>query len=338
MAGGARDRQRSTGERAREWVPGLLRWPLRQADRVDGPTGFRGLGSFIVTVVRHTLGDRAMDFAASVAFRTILGIFPLMLLAISILGMLGETQSLERLLDTLEESAAMPDQLVELLRTQFEELRDRAPSSFTAGAVVSLGFAMWALSSAARALMSGLNQMYDVEDPRNTPRRWAFSLVIATGAVALLLLATAIVVGGRGIIGQALGFVELGEEAGFAWALLRWPVLALLILLVFSLAYSLAPHRERRFQLLTPGTLTAFVLWLVFAVGFSAWVNDYADYGQLYGILTGVVALMLYSFWSAVILFVGAEVDHVRRVRREAVRRGDDDDTARSRIAAGEGT
>lgn len=305
-------------------MPAVVRRAAATVDHLPGPAGFRGLGSFVVEVARCTAGDRAMDFAASVAFRAMLGIFPTMLLAISVLGVMGETDALEGFIDTLDDSAALPEDLVDLLKAQFEELRDRAPRSFTAGAVASLAVAMWALSSAARALMSGLNQMYDVEDPRTSVRRWLLSGVLAIGVVAVLLIATGLVVGGRGVIGTALGMVEQGEEAGFAWALVRWPVLALLVLMVFSFAYSLAPHHGRRFQLITPGTLTAFGLWLIFAFGFSAWVDNFADYGQLYGILTGVVALMFYCFWSAVILFIGAEVDHVRWVRSSETRSDDE--------------
>lgn len=293
---------------------------VARLDWLPAPADFRGLGSFVREVWQALARDRALDFAASVAFRIILGLFPTMLLAIAALAMFGEAEALDRFIGTLHESPAVPEELAQLLSEQFDELRASAPTSFTVGAIASLGVAMWALSSAARALMSGLNQMYGVEDPRQTVRRWLVSALMAIGAVSALLLSTAIIVGGRGVIGKALGLVDQGEEAGWAWAVLRWPVLALLVLLVFSLAYSLAPHHGRRFQLITPGTLTAFALWLVFAIGFSTWANNFADYGQVYGLIAGVVVLMLYAFWSAVILFVGAEVDHVRWQRDEQER------------------
>lgn len=306
--------------RARQRHGSLVQRAIARLDRLPAPADFRGLGSFGREVGQALARDRALDFAASVAFRVILGLFPTMLLAIAALATFGQTDALDRFIGTLHESPAVPEELAQLLSDQFEALRDTAPTSFTVGAIVSLGVALWALSSAARALMSGLNQMYGVEDPRQTVRRWLVSAAMAIGAVSALLLSTAIIVGGRGAIGKALGVVDQGEEAGWAWAVLRWPVLALLVLLVFSLAYSLAPHHGRKFQLITPGTLTAFGLWLVFAVGFSTWANNFADYGQVYGLITGVVVLMLYAFWSAVILFVGAEVDHVRWQRDERQR------------------
>jgi membrane protein len=272
---------------------------------------------YVRDVVKLLLRDRGLDFAASVAFRVVLAIFPAVVLTLSILGLFGATGVLEEFLETLEDGEALPDPVIALLKDMIEDLGERAPRSLSMGAAASLGLAAWALSSAFRAMMTGLNVMYDVEDQRSTIPRFLQSLVMSVVAVAMLLVATWTVVGGRGVIGRALGLIDQGEDAGWAWALVRWPVLVLLVLLAVSLVYSFAPADGRRFRLITPGTVTAVVLWLAFALGFSQWVNRFSDYGQLYGALAGVAVLMLYVFWSAVLLFIGAEVDHLRSIRRE---------------------
>lgn len=311
------DATRSSPEHLRRKTPdhGLGR-VLAPLDRIPGPEGFAGFGAFAWSVGRELMRDRGLDFAASVAFRVILGLFPMIFLSLAALALAGADDALSRFVETLRDSAAVPDSVAELLDDQIGSLRDEVPGAISFGGFTALALAVWALSSSFRALMSGLNVMYDIDDSRQTSVRFLVSFLMAATAVSMLILATVLVVGGRGVLGQMLGLVEQGEEAGWAWALARWPLLVLLVLLAISLVYSFGPADDRRFRLVTPGTLTALVLWLAFALGFSQWVDRFGDYGQLYGVVAGVAVLMLYIFWSAVILFVGAEVDHTRRMAK----------------------
>ena len=59
------------------------------------------------------------------------------------------------------------------------------------------------------------------------------------------------------------------------------------------------------------GSVVAFVLWLLFTGAFSLYVNATASYAKTYGALAGVVVLLLYLNYSALVLLLGAEVNQV---------------------------
>jgi membrane protein len=164
--------------------------------------------------------------------------------------------------------------------------------------------------------MNGLNRMHELEEERRWPARYALSVVMALVAGGLLLAATVFVVAGPHLLEAALA--EVGLDTGAAWwPPLRWPVLALLVLLSFSLTYAFAPSTRQRVRLLTPGTVFAALAWLAFSFAYSVWSDQRGSYGEVYGVMASMIVLLLYAYWSSVILFLGAAIDRVLAARRE---------------------
>lgn len=108
----------------------------------------------------------------------------------------------------------------------------------------------------------------------------------------------------------------VGRAVWDAWNLLQWPVLAGVGFLAFLLLYRYAPAAAASWRSLRPGALLALVLWLAFSVGFSVYVNAVPSYNAIYGALAGVVILMLYMYYSALVLLVGPELNRVTARRR----------------------
>jgi membrane protein len=93
------------------------------------------------------------------------------------------------------------------------------------------------------------------------------------------------------------------------WTWVRWPVVVLLLLLVVSLIYYLGPNIDQPFRYVTPGSISAIVVWIVASLLFSAYVDNFGNYGATYGSLGGMVVLLLYFFVSAMVLLLGAEIN-----------------------------
>jgi membrane protein len=95
------------------------------------------------------------------------------------------------------------------------------------------------------------------------------------------------------------------------WTWLRWPVVVLLLLLTIALIYYLGPNIDQPFRYVTPGSISAVVVWILASVGFSIYVENFGNYGATYGSLGGMVVLLLYFFVSATVLLFGAEINAV---------------------------
>ena len=105
--------------------------------------------------------------------------------------------------------------------------------------------------------------------------------------------------------------VGLGGVFQTAWSIAQWPILAFVVLFAFALIYYIAPAAKQRFRWISPGAIIAFAFWLVFSLVFSYYVGNFGSYNKTYGSLAGVIVLMLYVYYTAVIMLVGAEMNQV---------------------------
>jgi membrane protein len=78
-----------------------------------------------------------------------------------------------------------------------------------------------------------------------------------------------------------------------------------------AVLYHLCPNVKRRFRLVTPGSLAGTALWLAATIGFSFYVNGWANYNAMYGSLAAVVVLLTAFYMSGLALILGGQIDAV---------------------------
>ena len=95
----------------------------------------------------------------------------------------------------------------------------------------------------------------------------------------------------------------------FVWRWLRWPVTAGAIALCAALGYHLLPDVERKFKLLTPGSLLGTVAWFLATWGFGEYAAHIASYNVTYGAIGGVIMLMAWFYLTGFIFLLGGEIN-----------------------------
>ncbi len=95
------------------------------------------------------------------------------------------------------------------------------------------------------------------------------------------------------------------------WPWLRWPVTALLLMLVVAIVYYVVPNVDEPFRFVSPGAVLCVIGWLAASLGFSYYASNFASYGAVYGSLSAVIVSLLEFFISASVLLLGAEVNAV---------------------------
>jgi membrane protein len=90
---------------------------------------------------------------------------------------------------------------------------------------------------------------------------------------------------------------------------LRWLVIILLFFYIISFIYKYAPAVHKKWKLITPGSLLATFMMLLFTMFFSWWINNYANYNQLYGPISTVLVLMLLIYFNSLVLLIGFELN-----------------------------
>lgn len=242
---------------------------------------------------------------------------PSLIAVLWLLNVLHAQRLVAALLDLI--TAVMPGAADGPLRDQIVNApRSQASGTLTFGALLSLVVALWALASMFRAVMEAMNAMYAVEEGRSAVKRFAMSLMLSLAVVAMLIGALVLVVFGSAIAERLAGAAGMGVVLRWAWVIVSWPVVIALVAAAFSMVYYFAPDVEQRFRWVSAGSAAAVVMWLVFTLLFSLYVNNVVRVDQVYGALAGIAVLMIYVYSTAFILLLGAEINQIIEIRDPA--------------------
>ena len=217
-------------------------------------------------------------------------------------------------------------------------------------ALVAAMVGLWAGSNAFEATRIGFNLAYDVKEDRNFLRRRVQSLQMAALAASVFVCLAFLIVLWPLISGMvaAKGETSLGFDAFY---FLRYGLgLPMFVLLLMNLHLSLPKGRRKNVYLLVhtehgedwrisvlPGVVASTILWFLGATAFSMYLRYAPSFAGNYGAMAGVVITLLFFYMSAVILFLGAQINIAREelrrkrsVKGEDLPEGEDYDESRS--------
>jgi membrane protein len=246
--------------------------------------------------------------AAALTYYVLMSLFPSLLLAVSILGIVGQyPDTYDAIIGYLRRvaPASVISPLDSSLRTALQQ-KGTASTTLAISVVVTLYGTTGALEAARRAL----NVVFDAESGRSFLRRKAIDIVSTTVLMTLVLASLILVFVGGSFAQDLLGFVGLGPTVARVWDVVRWPGAVIAAMLVFSYIYYVTPDvRLRSFRWVTPGAVVGVLLWLAGSYGFSVYVSQVANFGAVYGTFTGAIVLVAWLWLTNAALLFGAELN-----------------------------
>ncbi|MFI2712891.1 YihY/virulence factor BrkB family protein [Micromonospora sp. NPDC018662] len=283
--------------------------PVGPDDGPDSPTDLPGPGwvATLKRTVREFSDDNLTDWAAALTYYGVLSIFPGVLVLISVLGLLGE-RATNGVRDTVGQAVPEPN-----IRQIIESAIDQAGQSgglASIAAVIGLVAAFWSASGYVAAFMRASNSIYDVPEGRPIWKTLPIRLGVTAVIGVLLLVSAVIVVFTGGLAEQAGNAIGLGSTTVTVWNIAKWPVLLLLVSLMFAILYWASPNaRHGGFRWVSPGGILAVVLWLVVSGLFALYVSNFGSYNKTYGAVAGVIIFLVWLWLSNVAILLGAEFD-----------------------------
>jgi membrane protein len=296
-------------------IPGmqLIRKAESKGNEAEVPLAENlGLVDFFKLTYKEINEDHVMAFAGNLTYKGLFAIFPFFTFLLSLLGIFDATDLVKTMVDGL--SGVAPQSATVFIEDQLLSItQSQAESAFTFGAIISILLALWGVSGAFRSVMEAMNVMYEVEEDRPFWKVYGLSIFMSLAVIVLLLGALVLVVFGESIGVAVADLVGLGSVFETVWSIAQWPVVALVVLFAFALIYYFAPAAKQRFRWISPGSIIAFVFWLIFSLLFSLYASTFggSSYNETYGSLAGVIILLLYVYYSALIMLIGAEMNQV---------------------------
>jgi membrane protein len=271
----------------------------------EGPTQLSG-GSWLGAArrtVREFQEDFLTDRAAALTYYAIMSIFPALLVVVSLLGLIGKSAT-QPLVNNL--TGAIPGSAQHIIKSAVTNLQSQHGAAGLA-AIIGIVLGLWSASGYVAAFMRASNAIYDVPEGRPVWKTVPTRLGV-TIAVLLLLVASAVIVVVTGGIAQRVGgTLGLGSVAVTVWDIAKWPVLLILVSLMFSILYWASPNAKQGFRWVSPGGVLAVVLWLIASAAFALYVANFGHYNKVYGSLAGVIVFLIWMWISNVAILLGAE-------------------------------
>lgn len=253
--------------------------------------------------------DNVFNGGAALAYYLTLSIFPALILLMTIIPYLPIAQVEQSIMNALGQ--ALPAEASEMVAGVVQEVTaDRKGGLLSLGLVLTL----WAASTGMYAIMKQLNITYGAREKRNFLHGRAVALALSVVFILLVIGASLLIVLGERI--QA--WLGLGGVMLAVFAVLRWLVIVALLLAALAIIYRYGPNVKHRFAFVTPGSVFASGLLILASLGFSFYVNNFANYSATYGSIGAVIVLMLWLYIAGLVILVGSEInvllDHYGRV------------------------
>jgi membrane protein len=280
----------------------------KPADEHETPTNLprRAWGGVLKRTFGEFREDNLTDWAAALTYYGIVSIFPALIALVSILGLIGQSAT-KPLLDNLGDFAPGPAH--EILSNALQGLTEsRSPAGILF--VVGLAGAIWSASGYIGAFIRASNVIWDVEEGRPIWRTIPLRLVV-TIVMLVLLAASAVAVVVTGPLADRVGkLLGIGGAVVTAWDIAKWPVLILVVSLMFSILYYASPNvRQPGFRWVTPGSLLAVVVWILASAAFGLYVANFGSYNKTYGSLGAMVIFLVWLWLTNVAILLGAELN-----------------------------
>jgi membrane protein len=297
-----------------EGCPGAAgRERLRTNPQLASPTR-RGQFDRYVSLVRRAwrvakrsvvsfYDDQGTHHAAALTYYALMSLFPTLLLAVSLLGLLGEFPATYNAIIRDLRRVVPAVTLAPLDAAVRAALRSKGTAA--AGLVIAILTALYGATGYLEAARRALNVVFEASRGRSFVRRKVID-VASTFVLMTLVLTTLVLMFAGGRVARDV----LGGEAASVWRLVRWPGAFASALLAFSYIYYITPDvRQRGFRWITPGALTGVTLWLAASAAFSDYLANFKSFNVTYGSFAAAIILLVWLWLTNSALLFGAEVN-----------------------------
>jgi membrane protein len=279
--------------------------------RADG-VSFR---TILVRAAKKSLADNIPTLASAIAYSAFLTIPSILLVAVGVFGLVAGPDTVHSLVDKL--GSVMPADAARLLDQSLTRVTEAQSGTTVVLTVVGILLAFWSLTGAMGALMWGLNLAEEREDKRRFVTKRVTGLAMAACVGVAFVLSFGLLVLGPHLshwVGDAVGAKSV---VTWLWWAAQWPILVAGLLLAFGAVLYLGPaEKAPKLRFITPGAITAVMVWLVASGAFAVYTSRFGSYNKTWGSVSAVIVLLTWLWLSSLALLFGAEVNaEVERAR-----------------------
>ena len=265
------------------------------------------VGHLLKEVGKAIWADNILTIAAAVAYNFFFSLFPLLLFATPLLGLVGNKQQLFGwILNQL--AGTVPPAAYTMLAGVARDVvfAPNAPGLVSIGAVLTA----YSASNIFGSLMGALNIAYHVKNDR---RPWWKQRLIQLGMVVvaggLLAIAAAVMMAGPNIVDTVARATHLNGLAKWGWMILQYPLAFAFLVVAFWLMYYILPDFPQHKRQIIVGATISAALWVIATSLFRLYVIHFTTFNKAYGTIGAVLLLLTWMYYSMVVVLAGGELN-----------------------------
>jgi membrane protein len=270
------------------------------------PWGFQGLSIYDVTIFfwKGLMEGAITTRASSLAFNFFLAFFPSVIFLFTLIPYIPIEGFQETLMELL--GSVLPEKTNEIAFKTIDDIVNNPR-----GGLLSVGFvlALYFSTNGVSALIEAFNSSFHIRESRSFIYQKSISLLLTLILLSILILTITILILGKSYLGNLITDGTISPEYLYLFAFSRWIIMSTFLLFGMSLLFYLAPNHRVKWRIFTPGTIFSSLFVIITSIIFSYYINNFAQYNQIYGSIGTLIIILLWMYFNSIILLTGFEIN-----------------------------
>jgi membrane protein len=299
------------GKKIKERVAESGAWRrLVARSRTENLPGFRSVSLFntVKKFKEHVVWDDLIERASAISFNTAMALPPLLLFLCTLIPVIANFQFIIKL--------QLMEQLTVLIKDVIPAKSNHEPILAFIDTIVSkprnallflsILLSMFFSSNAMMGVMRSFDKDYPGFVKRKGIKKRLTAIRITLMLIALFIVCLALLIAQKSVL-EWLGITN--DLITAIWVNARWVLIWLLVFFIISYIYRHAPSVDKKWKLITPGSVIATCLVIICTLAFTWWVSQFETYNKLYGSIGTIIFLLVLVFLNSLILLIGFEIN-----------------------------
>jgi membrane protein len=264
------------------------------------------IGQVLLQSLKNFMGDKILKFSAALAYTTIFSFGPLLVVIIFLCSIfLGEEAITGEIYNQLKQFVG-PDSALQL---QTIIKNASLSGKETMAAVIGIVTLLFSATAVFAEIQDSINTIWGFKaKPQKgfwqfiRTRFLSFSIIISLGFLLLVSLAITSMI--EGLNNRLKAYFP--DITVVVFYILNLVISFTVITTLFALIFKVLPDAKTKWKDILPGAIASGLLFMIGKFGISYYIGQ-SDIGTTYGAAGSLVILLLWVYYSAIILYVGAE-------------------------------
>lgn len=278
--------------------------------RSENLPGFRKVSLFntVKKFREHVVWDDLIERASAISFNTAMALPPLLLFLCTLIPIIANSEFIVKLrlmdqLETLIIDVIPAESNYKPILTFIDTIVQKPRNALL---FLSILLSLFFSSNAMMGIMRSFDQDYTGFIKRKGIKKRLTAIRITITLISLFILCLALLIA-QGSVLEWLGITN--EIVTAIWVNARWILIWLLVFFIISYIYRHAPSVDKKWKLITPGSVIATCLVIICTLAFTWWVSQFETYNKLYGSIGTIIFLLVLIFLNSLILLLGFEIN-----------------------------